>query len=280
MLYIVETIKYYKIYINIMKKTKQRNIIYSGISPLESHILKKIADNNLVSFGVEELIRLTNWDRQRVYNILHSLQKKNHIYRIRRNQYVITENINEKIFRIATEVVEPSYISFWTALSYYGYTEQQIKTIQLVTTKQTCSLSLSSFNIEPTTFRIKRFFGYKKINDFVIATPEKAFIDSLYQLNKCGGLDEYSKCLKNAWNMLNKKTFVQGLLLFDNKSMISRIGFIIDCLSLKKTIDIKKLKTNISQTPIKLNPYSSKKATYNKKWNILINHQIKMEEIK
>jgi predicted transcriptional regulator of viral defense system len=125
-----------------MKKTKQRNIIYSGISPLESHILKKIADNNLVSFGVEELIRLTNWDRQRVYNILHSLQKKNHIYRIRRNQYVITENINEKIFRIATEVVEPSYISFWTALSYYGYTEQQIKTIQLVTTKQTCSLSL------------------------------------------------------------------------------------------------------------------------------------------
>jgi predicted transcriptional regulator of viral defense system len=263
-----------------MKKTKQRNIIYSGISPLESHILKKIADNNLVSFGVEELIRLTNWDRQRVYNILHSLQKKNHIYRIRRNQYVITENINEKIFRIATEVVEPSYISFWTALSYYGYTEQQIKTIQLVTTKQTCSLSLSSFNIEPTTFRIKRFFGYKKINDFVIATPEKAFIDSLYQLNKCGGLDEYSKCFKNAWNMLNKKTFVQGLLLFDNKSMISRIGFIIDCLSLKKTIDIKKLKTNISQTPIKLNPYSSKKATYNKKWNILINHQIKMEEIK
>lgn len=258
-----------------MKKAKQDNIKYSGISRLESHILKTIADNNLVSFGVEELIRLTRWDRQRIYNILRSLQKKDHITRVKRNRYVITEDIHGKIFRIATEVIEPSYISFWTALSYYGYTEQQINTVQLVTTKQTNSLSLSSFNIESTTFHIKRFFGYKKINDFVIATPEKTFIDSLYQLHKCGGLDEYSKCLKNAWESLNKKTFVQGLLLFDNKSMISRIGFIIDYLSLKKTRDIEKLKINSSQTPIKLNPYSSKKATYNKKWNILINHQLK-----
>lgn len=263
-----------------MKKPKQHNINYNSISNLESYILKKITQNNLVSFGVEELIRLTTWDRQRIYNVLYSLQKKNHIHRIKRNQYVITENINEKIFRIATEVVQPSYISFWTALSYYGYTEQQIKMIQMVTTKQTKSFSLSSFTIEPTTFHIKRFFGYKKINDFVIATPEKAFIDSLYQLHKCGGLDEYSKCLRNAWNELNKKTFVQGLILFDNKSMVSRIGFIIEYLSLKKTIDIKKLKANISQTPIILNPYGSKKAIYNKKWNLLINHQIMPEEIK
>jgi len=263
-----------------MKKSKQHNTNYKGISHLESYILKIITENNLILFGVEEIIRLTNWDRQRIYNVLHSLQKKNHIYRIKRNQYVLTENLKEKIFRIATEIIEPSYISFWTALSYYGYTEQQIKTIQLVTTKQNQSISLSSFTIEPTTFHTKRFFGYKKINDFVIATPEKAFIDLLYQLHKCGGLDEYCKCLKNAWDELNKKTFVQGLLLFDNKSMISRIGFIIDYLCLKKTVDIKKLKTNISQTPIILNPYGSKKATYNKKWNLLINHQIKMEEIK
>ncbi|MGF3555313.1 MAG: type IV toxin-antitoxin system AbiEi family antitoxin domain-containing protein, partial [Thermoplasmatota archaeon] len=228
----------------------------------------------------EELRRLTNWSPQRIYNVLYSLQKKNHIHRIKRNLYVITENINEKIFKIATETVQPSYISFWTALSHYGYSEQQIKTIQIVTTKQTRPFSLSSFTIEPTTFRAKRFFGYKKINDFVIATPEKTFIDSLYQMHKCGGLNEYSKCLKNAWDELNKKTFVQGLLLFDNKSMISRIGFIIDELNLKKTDDIKKLETKISQTPIKLNPNSSKKAKYNKKWNLLINQQIIIEEIK
>lgn len=275
---VTKTIKYYTLYLDIVKKQKQRTINYNGISSLESYLLKIIIEKNIVLFGVEEIMRLLNWDRQRIYNILHSLQKKNHLYRIKRNQYVITENITEKIFRIATEVIEPSYISFWTALSYYGYTEQQISSIQIVTTKQNKPVTLSSFTIEPTTFHTKRFFGYKRIDDFVLATPEKTFIDSLYQLNKCGGLDEYCKCLQNAWDALNKKTFVQGLLLFDNKSMISRIGFIIEHLSLQKTNDIEKLRMHISQTPIRLDPLSPNKGIYNKKCNILINHHIQQEE--
>lgn len=263
-----------------MEKVKQENMNYSGISPLESYILKKITKNNLVLFGVEEIKRLTNWSSSRIHNLLYSLEKKNYIHRIKRNNYVITENISQNIFRIATEVIEPSYTSFWTALSYYGYTEQQIRTIQLVTTKQNKSLTISGFKIEPITFHTKRFFGYKKIDNFVIATPEKTFIDSLYQLDKCGGLDEYCKCLNNAWDELNKKELVDGLILFDNKSMVSRIGYIIDNLSLKKTKYLKKLKTNISGSPIKLDPNNKKSGTYNKKWNILINHQIKNEEIK
>lgn len=263
-----------------MEKPTQEDINYNGISPLEARILKTITEKDLVLFGVKEIQRLTNWKSSRIYNLLQSLEKKRYIHRIKRNNYVITENITENIFRISTELIEPSYISFWTALSYYGYTEQQIKTIQLVTTKQTKALKLSAFKIKPTTFKTKRFFGYKKTEDFVIATPEKTFIDSLYQLNKCGGVDEYCKCLQNAWTVLNKKELVDGLILFDNKSMISRIGYIIDYLSLKKPRYITKLKTNISQAPIKLDPNKKKSGPYNKKWNILINHEIKTEEIK
>jgi len=263
-----------------MKKVRQEVMNYSSISPLESHILNTITKNNIILFGVEEIKRLTKWNSNRVHNLLQSLEKKNYILRIKRNNYVITENINENIFRIATEVIEPSYISFWTALSYYGYTEQQIRTIQLVTTKQNKSFSILGFKINPTTFLIKRFFDYKKTDNFVIATPEKTFIDSLYQLDKCGGLEEYCKCLKNAWDKLNKKELVDGLILFDNKSMISRIGYIIDILSLKKTKHLEKLKTNISKSPIKLDPNNKKSGPYNKKWNILVNHNIKTEEIK
>ena len=253
---------------------------YNTVSSLESVLLQKVTDYNVLVFGVEEIKRLSNWNQHRIHNLLQSLIKKNLITRIKRNNYVLTEHISEHIYNIATETITPSYISFWTALSYYGYTDQQLTTIQLVSTQQKKPMRVSSFTIEPTTFQIQRFFGYHKNQENIsIATPEKTFIDSLYQIEKCGGLDEYCKTLENAWGILNQQKLVLGLLRFQNKSIISRMGYIIDHLSLSKSKYIKKLEKNTSQTPVKLNPNNKKKGAYNKKWNILINHQIKRDKI-
>lgn len=253
---------------------------YNSISPLESQILQTVSNHNIIVFGVEEIKRLTNWNKHRIHNILQSLEQKKLITRLKRNHYVLTDHIPEHIYTIATETITPSYISFWTALSYYGYTEQQLTTIQLVTTQQKKPMNLSSFTIQPTTFQPKRFYGYyKNKENIIIATPEKTFIDSLYQIHKCGGLDEYCKTLQHAWHTLNQQKLVNNLLRFQNKSLISRIGYLIDQLLLPKTTCIKKLEKNKSQTPIKLNPTTTKKGLYNKKWNIIINHQIKKETI-
>lgn len=253
---------------------------YSNVSPLQSHLLQTVSKHNIIVFSVKDIKRLTNWNQQRIHNIVQSLIEKNLIVRIKRDQYVLTDNISEHIYTIATETITPSYISFWTALSYYGYTEQQLSTIQIVTTKQKKPMNLFSFTIQPTTFQPRRFYGYHKNQENItIATPEKTFIDSLYQLEKCGGLDEYCKSLQNAWNTLNQQKLVTNLLCFQNKSLISRFGYIIDYLSLPKTKNLKKLEKNKSQTPVKLNPNTTKKGSYNKKWNLLINHQITKEKI-
>lgn len=263
-----------------MKKSKQEHKSYYSVSQNEAFVLSLIKTNGFNVFGIRELHSLSSWSKTRLHNTLFSLVKKNMLTRIKRNVYSITEHLNENIFQISTEMVVPSYISFWTALSYYGFTEQQIQTIQLISTKQARDVKFNKYKIQIITFQPREFYGYKKFNGFVIAEKEKALIDSLFQLKRCGGLNEYVKCLNNAWIELDKKRFIRYLKMFNNKSLISRMGYIVEQLKLSNTQIIKELEKHKSLSPIKLNPSNQRTGEYNRKWNVLINDSIYMEDIK
>ncbi len=85
-------------------------------------------------------------------------------------------------FIIASELVEPSYISSYSALLFHGISQQVPKYVECVTTKNTLKypkLGLVYHKI-PTSL----FYGYrkhKKGNSYIfVAEPEKALIDGLY----------------------------------------------------------------------------------------------------
>lgn len=268
----------YKTYIVIMEKQKQRHKSYKdkGISGNELALLNLASENNLVVFSVEELHRLSAWRKNKIYNTLFSLKQKEILVKIQRDKYTLKKDISEKLFEISTSTVIPSYISFWTALSFYGFTEQQIKTIQLVTTKQHPELKFNSRVIEVTAFGTKKFYGYLRESNFVIAEKEKSLVDSLYQPEKCGGFTEFANCLRNACGNISMKKFINYLIIFGNKSMISRAGYLLEEFGTNSEI-LQKYK---SKTYIKLNPEKENFGEYNKRWNIIINEKIKIKEIK
>lgn len=263
----------YNSYIVIVKKLKQFNTNYKGISANESYLLSLIEESNLTVFGVKEAIYLSGWSRNRVHNTLFSLEKKDLIIRLKRDCYALRSNLNENLFSIATESVKPSYISFWTALSFYGFTEQQLKIIQLVSTRQVRRMNLDSFIIDVTTFHPKKFYGYEKIEGFVIAEPEKALVDSLAQLDKCGGLNEFAKCLKNAWKELNKRRFIDYLIKFNNRSVVSRAGYLIEHLKLEEQVEMLQKYKSKSFVGIAENTGKGKEKEYNKRWNVIVSQR-------
>lgn len=258
-----------------MENSKEYNKTYKGISGNELSLINLINENNLMVFGVEELHRLSSWKRSRLHNTLFSLKEKDVLVKIKRDRYALKKDLNEKLFEIATATVRPSYISFWTALSYYGFTEQQVKTIQLVSTKQQGEINFNSHHIEVTTFQPQKFYGYIRENSFVIAEKEKALVDSLYQLEKCGGFNEFMHCLKNAVGEINKKRFRDYLIRFGNKSMISRAGYILEELGLYSG----NLRRYRSKSYVKLDPKKEKTKRYNEGWRIIINQKVKRREV-
>lgn len=252
-----------------MKKTKKQDIKYKGISANERYLLELIRDKGIVLFGVRELHHLSGWSRSRIHNTLHTLRKKDHIVWIKRNGYATSDKLVESPYAVATESIKPSYISYWTALSHYGFTEQQPKTIQLVTTRQQKRPGL---NVEITTLNPGRFYGYILVNDYVIAEKEKSLVDAFHQPEKCGGLDEVVKCLKNAWSQINKRTLYRYLVRFNDKSLNSRAGYIIEALGLDKPS--KKLLENKSKSYVRLDVSGRRTHNYDKKWRVIVNYDI------
>src|SRR3989338_10103753 len=152
-----------------MKKVYNKYKTYNDLSRLEAALLNAI-ESQLV-FSLTTIRRLTGWKTTKISNILASLKQKGIVVAVKKNSYVVTNNLPEHLLTIATTITHPSYLSFWTACSYYGFTEQQAQVIQGVSTKQHSPLRIGQHTLEILTVQPKKWFGYQKINSIPLAEP-------------------------------------------------------------------------------------------------------------
>ena len=251
-----------------MQKTNNNYKTYKAISSGQAKLLQ--ATEQFPVFSLSLLQKKTGWKRTTISNLLHALKKKNIITAVRKNKYVVNETIPENLFLIATQVVSPSYLSFWTAASYYGWTEQQVSALQLVSPKQFPSLKLQNHTIETITLLPAKFFGYLRIGNFPIAEKEKLIIEMLYKPELCGGMNEVKKCFQYAWNQINEERLYKYLLRFNNKSCCARLGYLLEELQLRNNLE-KKLLRCLPRGYVKLHPRKKNTGKYNKKWGVVIN---------
>ena len=241
---------------------------YKNYSKSEAELLN--AGIKLRVFSAKDLKRILGWKRTKIHNTLSMLKKKNKAVNIKKNLYTLSSDISENIFMIAVKAVEPAYISFWTACSYYNLTEQQLRAVQLVSTKQYPEMQIDSFLIETITYKPERFYGYITKDNFVIAEKEKLVVDMLFKPERTGGMDETRKCLRNMWRDIEEKKLLNYLKRFNNRSIYARLGYLSEELVLKNNIK-KELQKNLPQSIVKLNPQKKKKKNTHKKWRIDIN---------
>lgn len=251
-----------------MKKQNNEYKSYKALSRHESVLLNTIEE--FIVFSLPLIKKLSGWKSSTITNTLTSLHKKKIITLVKKNHYVVTEKIPENIFAIATAVTAPSYLSFWTAASYYGLSEQQTRTIQVISAKQYPVIKIGNFVVETSTCQPQKFFGYHKQQNFPIAEKEKLIVDIIFKPELCGGMEEVGKCLQNAWAEISQKILLFYLQKFKNKSCFARLGYLIEALKLKCAI-LPELKKNMPQGFVKLNPAKEKSNQYNQKWRIIIN---------
>jgi len=111
--------------------------------------------------------------------------KKGIFIRLKKNFYILSENLEklniEDLFKISNYLQVPSYISFLTALSYYGVSTQiQRGFIESASTRRTRKFKIQSFLFNFYKIKKNYYFGFVKENDIFIATKEKALVDSVY----------------------------------------------------------------------------------------------------
>ncbi|HQL12379.1 MAG TPA: hypothetical protein PK507_05165 [bacterium] len=182
-----------------MNKTKNKynlanitnKIINSGFIIFTSKTLKEI-------FGVN--------NNPSFFSILNKMVDSNILIKLERGKYLL--NIDRKEadkFFIANSLYSPSYISFETALNFYGILPQFPYEITSATVKKSVKKNIDNVVYSYTHIKNSLFFGYEKKGNILIANPEKALLDQIYL-----SLKGFKKIDINDYNLTNiKKTVLK-----------------------------------------------------------------------
>lgn len=134
-------------------------------------------------FSINDIKKIDN----RFFRIrLNEWQNKGYIKKIIKGYYIFSDLVlNENvIFEIANKIYKPSYISFETALSYYGLIPESVYKITCASTRKTYKFKTPLAEFMYRTIKPDLFFGYNlvKYNGkyFKIASMEKTILDYFY----------------------------------------------------------------------------------------------------
>jgi len=136
-------------------------------------------------FTIADLAELFGLKAQSAMVLCSRYVKSGRFIRLKNNFYILDEKwanfTRDDFLKIANFLQVPSYISFMTALWFYGVTTQVPRNFF----ESACLKRSKRFNIKETVFnyyKLKKelYSGFIKKEDIFIAVKEKAFLDSVY----------------------------------------------------------------------------------------------------
>jgi predicted transcriptional regulator of viral defense system len=218
--------------------------IKQGLSRREALALTRLAgqNRNIITISdIQDAIDVSYDDAKKIAN---NLVHKQWLDRLKSGTYLIvplvageTGEYTEHEFVIASALVEPMYIGYWSALNHHGLTEQLSRTVYIVTTERAQERDIHGVTYRPVTVTEQKFFGYQPTavgsNQVNISSIEKTLVDCADHPEFCGGIGELAKAMQNAvdtrcsWDCV-----VEYLRRVGNGAATKRIVYLADQLDI------------------------------------------------
>lgn len=147
-------------------------------------ITKKLYESKIVFFSgktLKDILAIRG--ESSFFNLLNRLIRSGVLQKIERNKYSLKDN-EANDFALANFLYQPSYISFESALNFYGILSQFPREVTSATSKKTKTKAIQGKAFSFTHLNKALIWGYEKKDDFLIAFPEKALLDQLYLAGK------------------------------------------------------------------------------------------------
>jgi predicted transcriptional regulator of viral defense system len=254
-----------------------------GISAKEENLIATLGERGLRVFTVSEASRLLGAPKSATYKLIHQLAKKRKLQRIEKGKYLLippaawkTGRFTEESIIIAAQLVSPYYVSYWTALNFYGWTEQPSRTVFIATTKLKRPVEVQGTSFKFVKLRSERFFGFSEhwVGDekVAVANKEKTIVDCLDQPRYCGEIVEVAKGLWNGRDEIDLETVLEYAVRMKNGAISKRLGYLLDVLGINPPEFSNKLREHIGYGYVTLDPHG--KSTYqekNKDWRLRVN---------
>lgn len=259
-----------------------------------SLILNEMAQLDKAVFTIEEAKKATKLESNILKETLSLLVKKEWLMRLERGLYLIVPfeagqegRWTSDPFVLASKLITPYYIAYWSAASYWGWTEQLPSTVFIVSPSRKFVNEKTILNITFRFIKISedKFFGIseewvanKKIK---FSDKEKTIVDILDKPELSGGIKEVAKCLRNAFNekQLNPQILTDYIRKANNNAVFKRLGYICEVLEIFDQDWRNAWQGFISKGYSKLDPTINKaKNKFNSAWQLIIN--VSKDELK
>lgn len=148
-----------------------------------NEVINKLSKAGFKIFTTSDFARYLKISKRKATLFLTRNTRKQYFTRLMRDVYCLTSE-PPSTFSIANAVVQPSYISLDTALSYYKIIPETVYSVTSITPRHSRSLVINNIEYKYHQLKKKLFFGIRSLkegNSYIfMATKEKALLDYLY----------------------------------------------------------------------------------------------------
>jgi predicted transcriptional regulator of viral defense system len=171
--------------------------------------------------------------------VIRNLVRKGWLTRLVGGRYLFlppergAENIGENNpLAIASAVLDESYVGWWSAASYHGFTTQKPATVFVAVRRQLAPRTIEGTEIKFVTVETRKFFGFNSYNVYGrstrISDPEKTLVDCIDRPDLAGGPTELTRIVHAAMAEVDQEKLVVAAMKMNSKSLLQRLGFLSD----------------------------------------------------
>lgn len=255
--------------------------IRKGLSKKEIYLLSKLSMKGRNIFTVDDAMEILNYSRKTAANFVGKLVNKKAAVSLAKGKYLIVplsagaeSNWTTNSFLIASNLVKPYYIGYWSALNYRDLTEQAPSTVFVATTKRRKDRKIQGVKYKFITLVESKFFGFTPAskNKVNISDKEKTIVDCLDHPEYCGGVVEAVKGIWNGRDDISLEKLVDYAERAGNGAVLKRLGYLLELLELQASKNLlNRLQESITKGISLLDPIGPKEGKCNTRWNLRIN---------
>jgi len=243
------------------------------LSEKEYNLLEEILSQYGIIVEFEQIANLLKFkmNRQSAKNRVNKLAKNGWLVRIKKGVYTVSSLESRggmviPTLKTAQVLVKESYVSFESALQYYGMFDQMLKSVVSVSLKRRIGKQINGIYFKFITTKHEQFFGWdeKKVENYPvkIAQPEKAVLDML----TFGRNIHTVNLVLDTLNKYKKDFDFSRLSRFGTKhsTVVQRLlGFLLDKINIDSRAVHKLIKNNNGCSFM-----TGKSSVFNAKWRL------------
>lgn len=262
----------------------------AGINEKNRKLLELLNRFGKNIFSVKDAAKIIDLPIKNARLYLSYFARRGWLSRVKRGLYIAVplgtvnpQEYKENPWIVANRVFAPCYIGGWSAAEHWDLTEQIFNSVYVFTSRP---FRCKNINIQGTDFVLK-FLG-ENVSNYIkgvwienvkiqISEPAQTIVDILDDPSAGGGIRNVADIIENYFSSENKNEakLTDCIKEKGNKTIYKRLGFILEGLDIFAAELIKICLKNISRGYSVFDPSIKNKGTYNRRWNLRVNAEIK-----